>query len=156
MCTCAGEHTHTHTFTDKPLSDRTVLISCLAEVDLLFRAFDQSHPWGARLRRQRAWESSFGWVWIAGLIASGHGNQLAAGLRICRIAASCDSQRAALPGKTVTHSGRGLRSALRFLPPKLVQAYTRRMRSTGSYFSVCTRQMWKGKGERESLSIILL
>lgn len=54
----------------------------------------------------------------------------------------------ALPGKTVTHSGRGLRSALRFLLPKLAQAYTRGIRSTGSYFRICTSQIWSRERER--------
>ena len=44
ICARAQGHTVTH----KHLSDRTVLISCLAEVDLLPRVFDQSHPLGER------------------------------------------------------------------------------------------------------------
>lgn len=140
-------NTHMHTLSQS--------ISLLASVDLLSSVFDQSHPWGESLRRERAWESGFGRVWIASLIASGHENQRAAGLRICRIGASCDSQRAALPGKTVTHSGRGLRSAWRFLPPKLAQAYTSGIRSTLSFLNVCTRQIWGWVG-RGGCSISLL
>ncbi len=127
-------HRDLHSVTHRHLSDKTLLISCLAKVDLLSRAFDHSHPWGERLRRQRAWERSFGRLRIVSLITPGHGNQLAAGLRICRIGAACDRKRAALSGKTVTHSGRGLRSACHFLLPKLAQAYTRGIRHTGSWF----------------------
>lgn len=44
----------------KHLSDRAVPISCSAKVDLLSRAFDQSHPWRERLRKPRAWKSWLG------------------------------------------------------------------------------------------------
>ena len=90
-------HTHTHTHTHRHLRDRTVLISRFgwgvsAVQGILTSHILEESMWGDRELERLAVAR----VWIASLIAPGHGNQRAAGLRICRIGAWFDNQREVL------------------------------------------------------------
>lgn len=146
--TCAGTRT------------RTLVRQCCADQPLWLRRvcrpghFDQSHPWGEHVRRQRAWETGCG----PGMNSKSNrpGPWEPTSCRAKNMPDWClvwQPQRGALPGKTVTHSGRGLRSSWRSLPPKLAQAYTRGIRSR----VILVYSMYEADmGERESCSISLL
>ena len=147
-------HTHTHTHT------QTLARQNRADQPLWLRRvcrpghFDQSHPWGEHVRRQRAWETGCG----PGMNSKSNrpGPWEPASCRAKNMPDWClvwQPERSAPPGKTVTHSGRGLRSVWRSLPPKLAQAYTRGIRSR----VILVYSMYEtDMGETESCSISLL
>lgn len=114
--------------------------------DLLSREFGPSHLRGGPVRRRRAWESGLGRVWIASLITPGHGNQQAAGaenmLDWCFVwePESCSA------GQDGDPQWEGIEVSPTLSATKASSSLYKGDKEHGSYFSVCTRQIWVTEG----------